>query len=402
MRADVAFTAGVGRHGPVGHDHAGTAAGGELADDVLDPGVVCVARRRGSVAPARVIFPARPGLDIERRVAEGVFHLDVRVQVDGERVAPDAGEVAVETVDGEVHPGQAPGAFVELLAVDRDRGLVLLVRGEKLLGLDEHAPGPARRVVDAAVGGLENFNEGAHDARRGEELAAPFALGASELLEEVLVDLPEQVPRLGDTVTGEPGAVEQVDELAQATLVDVVAVVDPRQGALQRRVRAHEQVHRLVDELADVLVRLPPLGGQALGVLGQVAPAGGRSNPEDVGTGVLVDVIELRSDLVLGPAVGGQLVVDLGAALLEGVGDVLEEDQAEDDVLVLGGVHRPAQLVSGLPQGVLEFLHGRRHRGVDLLLRWHVSVLLVVARRWWTRLQLLQDVGGPVVRVSPR
>jgi hypothetical protein len=26
--------------------------------------------------------------------------------------------------------------------------------------------------------------------------------------------------------------------------------------------------------------------------------------------------------------------------LLEGVGDVLEEDQAEDDVLVLGGVQR--------------------------------------------------------------
>ena len=35
--------------------------------------------------------------------------------------------------------------------------------------------------------------------------------------------------------------------------------------------------------------------------------------------------------------------------LLEGVGDVLEEDQAEDDVLVLGGVHVAAELV-GQPQ----------------------------------------------------
>jgi hypothetical protein len=40
--------------------------------------------------------------------------------------------------------------------------------------------------------------------------------------------------------------------------------------------------------------------------------------------------------------------------LLEGVGDVLEEDQAEDDVLVLGGVHVIAELVGGGPQGRLE------------------------------------------------
>ena len=36
--------------------------------------------------------------------------------------------------------------------------------------------------------------------------------------------------------------------------------------------------------------------------------------------------------------------------LLEGVGDVLEEDQAEDDVLVLGGVHAAAQCVGHLPE----------------------------------------------------
>ena len=36
--------------------------------------------------------------------------------------------------------------------------------------------------------------------------------------------------------------------------------------------------------------------------------------------------------------------------LLEGVGDVLEEDQAEDDVLVFGGVHAAAQRVGHLPE----------------------------------------------------
>ena len=36
--------------------------------------------------------------------------------------------------------------------------------------------------------------------------------------------------------------------------------------------------------------------------------------------------------------------------LLEGVGDVLEEHQAEHDVLVLGGVHAAAQRVGHLPE----------------------------------------------------
>ena len=40
--------------------------------------------------------------------------------------------------------------------------------------------------------------------------------------------------------------------------------------------------------------------------------------------------------------------------LLEGVGDVFEEDQAEDDVLVLRRVHVVAQLVGGEPELGLE------------------------------------------------
>ena len=39
---------------------------------------------------------------------------------------------------------------------------------------------------------------------------------------------------------------------------------------------------------------------------------------------------------------------------LEGVGDVLEEDQAEDDVLVLGRVHVVAERVGGRPELGLE------------------------------------------------
>ena len=70
-------------------------------------------------------------------------------------------------------------------------------------------------------------------------------------------------------------------------------------------------------------------------------------HPEDVLGPVLVVVLGV-----------GALVDLLGeepcVLLLEGVGDVLQEDQPEDDVLVLGGVHVVAELVGRLPERRLE------------------------------------------------
>jgi len=52
------------------------------------------------------------------------------------------------------------------------------------------------------------------------------------------------------------------------------------------------------------------------------------------------------------------LAVPAGVHLLEGVGDVLQEDQAEHHVLVLGRVHIVAELVGRLPQCGLEAERG--------------------------------------------
>src|SRR5690606_39067283 len=53
-----------------------------------------------------------------------------------------------------------------------------------------------------------------------------------------------------------------------------------------------------------------------------------------------------------------------GARLLESVGNVLEEDQPEDDVLVLRRVHRAAERVGHLPE--LGLVAQRRRRGRSL------------------------------------
>jgi len=49
---------------------------------------------------------------------------------------------------------------------------------------------------------------------------------------------------------------------------------------------------------------------------------------------------------------------------VEGIGDVLEENEAEDDVLVLRRVHVVAQLVCGQPQLGLEPEGGSRLLGL--------------------------------------
>jgi hypothetical protein len=45
---------------------------------------------------------------------------------------------------------------------------------------------------------------------------------------------------------------------------------------------------------------------------------------------------------------------EFGAVFLEGVGDVFEEDEAEDDVLVFRRVHVVAEFVGGEPELGLE------------------------------------------------
>ena len=71
-------------------------------------------------------------------------------------------------------------------------------------------------------------------------------------------------------------------------------------------------------------------------------------HPEDVLGAVFVGVFGIGAGVV---AFAGD---ELRVLLLEGVGDVLEEDEAEDDVLVFRRVHVVAQLVGGEPELLLE------------------------------------------------
>ena len=71
------------------------------------------------------------------------------------------------------------------------------------------------------------------------------------------------------------------------------------------------------------------------------APAGFRRHPEDVLGDVFVAVLG---------GLGSPFGQNRRMALLEGVGDVFQKDEAQDDVLVFGGVHAAAQGVCHAPK----------------------------------------------------
>ena len=93
----------------------------------------------------------------------------------------------------------------------------------------------------------------------------------------------------------------------------------------KRRVVPLDAGHRVVHELTD---------GRLTGLRLQMRPPSLRRDPEDRQRAVLVRVLRIGAAL----RVGDQHRV----LFFEGVRDVLEEDQAKDDVLVLRGVHRAA------------------------------------------------------------
>ena len=122
-------------------------------------------------------------------------------------------------------------------------------------------------------------------------------------------------------------------------LVERGAGVVLGQHALEARVVALDGDHGVVHDLAD---------GGLRGAILQVAPACHRRYPEYILGFVFILIFRV------GPRVVAFARHELGAVFLEAVGDVFQEDEAEDDVLVFCRVHIVAQLVGGEPEFGLE------------------------------------------------
>ena len=215
---------------------------------------------------------------------------------------------------------QRPGGVVLLLAVDRDAARRF---GG---GLEQQRARAAGRVVDGLVlagvrADADDLGQDPGDLGRRVELALALAGLGGEVPHQVLVGVAEQVVALG-AAAAEVEVVEDGDQLGEPVLhllalAELLLVVEVGQvDDLLEIVGFGELADDLVDLVADLLVALEREHVVERAALGHVDQA---------------------------------VRVSLGL-----VRDVLHEQQREDVVLVLRGVHAAAQLVAALPERAVQ------------------------------------------------
>ena len=232
-----------------------------------------------------------------------------------------------------VHPRQAAGGSVFLLPVERDGSAGLVAH------LQEQRAGTAGRVVDGRGGtGLRvaDADDLRHDAADfGGRVELPLALATlgGEVPHQVFVGVAEDVVALGAVLR----------EVERRVLEDGNEVGEP--------------VHHL-------------LAGAELGGVVEVREVGQLVGAGQRGDDFLVDLVAdvrlaLERDHVLEAGAGRDRDRRVGLARVL-VADVLDEEQDEDVVLVLAGVHAAAQLVAAGPERGIElgFLEGHVYLGL--------------------------------------
>src|ERR1700735_5331885 len=303
---------------------------------VLHPGEVSVTSWRHTEFPSRILSQmlTAPITHVERRICEDKVGLQVLVEIISERICIVGPDIGFDASNRQIHLGETPRGRVRFLTINGDVAQLAAMLPDEFLALDKHAAGTTAWVINAAFVRFDHFDEELDDTSWGVELAALFTFRTGELSEEILVDAPEDVfgPALLVTKSNFP---EQIDEFAQSVLIERRAGIVLRQNALQRGVLLLDGNHRVVDYLS--------YRGLLCIVL-KTRPSGHFRNPEDILSGVFVAVLGISVRLFLKGFV----------PLLKSIRDVLEENQTEDDVLVFGSVHVPAQLVGHLPELLLE------------------------------------------------
>jgi hypothetical protein len=255
------------------------------------------------------------------------FELGVgEVAVGAVELAEDVASVDEEDVVG------AGGVGDAFLAVYGDFGGGIFLMGfDESGGLDEHAAGAAGGVEDAAVVGLEDFDDEADDGGGRVEFAAFLAFAHGEFAEEVFVDEAEGIAAL---VHGDGGhGFEEGGE--RAAFEDVVGFGE---DVGEVGVFFFDGAHGVIDGLAD-------LG--AFGEAEEMGEAGVVGQEDDTG-GVEVG----GADFASGAGLGFQVFGDGGEADI----GVAEEDEAEDGGRVFGGFEGGTgpELVGGVPEGFLK------------------------------------------------
>ena len=241
------------------------------------------------------------------------------------------GDLGIDTADGEVHLGQTPGRLVRFLAVDRDVTELPAVSFDEFLAADEHATRSAAGVARAALT-VRAPQPARAPRRRRIELTPALTLGASEARKEVFIDATQHVlSAIGGAA--ERNVADQVDDLPEPLLVE------PRPRKSFGNTPFRDGLSRSIAVMASS-TSVPNSGLRRARF--QVRPTCFLRHPEDIYGAVLVGVFGVGALCFLR--------FEFGVLRLEGIGDVLEEDQAENNMLVLRRVHIVTQRVGRRPE----------------------------------------------------
>jgi hypothetical protein len=178
---------------------------------------------------------------------------------------------ALHVVDDHVHIGHGPGVGDVFLAVELQRrgffGLGPVFHGD--LELHEEAAGAAAGVVDGHAGfGLEDAGHDGADLGRGVELAGALAAALSELADEILVALADDVGL--DVIQAEALGTDGLDEVGEAVVVEVALAVgggievDTVDDTLEKRIGLGDITHVGGDTFADPVCELADDGPDGL------------------------------------------------------------------------------------------------------------------------------------------
>ena len=255
-------------------------------------------------------------------------------------VGDGLGNLTFQTVDCEVHLGDADGIAVLFLAVEDDllRRVPALMPDE-VAGLDEHASRTSRRIEDNAVVRLDDIDDCLHERRRREELAVIVGLLNGELSEEVFVDAAEDVAGgLAD-----PLAVKQTHQVFEHLGFKDAIVL--RQHPLKRLEFGLDGGHGLGDESRQInsargrLLHDPIV----MCLLGQPQRAPAK--------------VVLRTNLALGHSARGLVPLNLPTGGLETVGGMTEEDHSQHWHEVVAGceLRVGAEVVRRFPEVGFKF-----------------------------------------------
>lgn len=236
----------------------------------------------------------------------------------------------LDAVEEAVHPGDGGGHQVPFLAVQANIAPLQPPGTEVGDGGEEHPPGAAGRIVDRLARlRLQHLGHEVDDGAVGVELGRGMAGVVGELLDQVLVAVPEFV--LGQIGDGEFERGEVLDEVTEHSVGEPVFVRPLRvaEDAVERiRIRRLDTPHCFLQSLADVC----------------------RHRAEIVPVALMRDLepIVLREPGIFFIAPGFR--ESCPVLLIVDVGDPFEEEQREDVGLEVGRVDRPTQNIGGLPE----------------------------------------------------